>query len=198
MTVFKEVYEVVGAKALKAARAHKAAQAAAFAAQWEVAKSFGAEGFRPGYGGKIKTLLFKADTGLPLPPGFKRVGSDRGRIECAPVRNTREGKAAGAKLYGVPAREDCGAFANTFDWKGRSPMSTAANGGRLIHYASGVAVSFPKERFFLTYPRELKDGWAPPKGLKLVRESDMLRALEDHNAEVQRREKRSSKKEKMA
>lgn len=197
MTVFKEVYEAVGATALKAARAHKAAQAAAFDAQWDVAKSFGAEGFRPGHGGKIKTLLFKADTGLPLPPGFKRVGSDRGRIECAPVRNTREGKAAGAKLYGVPAREDWGAFANTFDWKGRSPISMS-NDRCFISHASGVAVSFPKERFFLTYPRELKDGWKAPKGLKLVRESDMLRAVEDHNAEVQRREKRSSKKEKVA
>lgn len=190
MTVYKEVYEVVGAKTLAAARAFKAARIAAFDAQWKIARALGADGFRPGHGGGIKTLLFKADTGIPLPPGFKRIGSDRWRVECATVRNTKAGKEAGAKLAAAPKRENWSAFANTFDWKGRSPMSTASNGRVIIHFASGVEVGFPRERFFVTFPRELKDGWKPPKGIKLVRESDMLRAIEDHTAEVGRRDKR--------
>lgn len=182
MTVFKEFYEVVGEEAFARAQAHKAAQKRAFDEQWKIVHALGAEGFRPGNGGGVKSLLFtKAN---PLPDGFRKIGTDRGRIEAQPARNTKAGKRTATELAKAPKVEDWGAFANTFGWKGRSPMSTGIGGRGIIHFCAGVAIGFPKERFFLQFPRELKDGWKPLDGIVLVRESDMLRAIENHNAIV--------------
>lgn len=179
MAVFKEVYEVTGSDELKRARAFAAKRDAAHKTQWEVVRSFGAEGYRPGYGGRIKSLLFAKTAEVPA--GLRKVGTDQGRIEYQPSLNTKAGKAIQATLSAAPIVEDWGRFANEFDWKGRSPMDGQRG---LIYHASGVQVLRPRQRFFLTYPRELKDGWKAPKGLTLVRESDMLRAIEDHNNSV--------------
>lgn len=183
MGVFKEVYEVIGAAAKKAARAHASGREAALAAQWKLVQSLGAEGFRPGHGGCIKSLLFAQ--GAMVPPGLRKIGTDKGRNEFRPSGNTKAGKELNKLLWAAPRVEGWGAFADTFGWKGRSPIST--EGGRgVIYFCAGVHVKKPRERFFLTYPRELKDGWKPPTGLKLVRESDMMRAIEDHNAAIKR------------
>lgn len=181
MTVFKETYEVTGAPTLKLAREFAAKRTAALDAQWALVKALGASGFRPGYRGVIKSLLF--DVGSEIPTGLRNIRQDGKKLEYEPSRNTKSGKAIEARISASPRVEGWGEFANTFGWKGRSPMDSVGGRG-VIYFAAGIHILKPRERFFLTYPRELKDGWNPPAGLKLVRESDMLRAIEDHNAAV--------------
>lgn len=186
-TVFKEHYEVVGAAEKKLALAHAAARTAAYDAQWALVKSLGAEGFRPGHGGEIKSLLYPKDA-KNLPAGLRKVGYDQGRVEYQPSLGSKIGKSLRAKLSEAPRVSSWQAFADQFGWKGRSLIGEGSGSrtGFVIYHCGGVHVRKPKERFFLIYPRELKDGWKPPKGLKLVRESDMLRAIEDHNARVKK------------
>lgn len=182
MTVFKEYYEIVGADMLAKAQAFDTARGETQAEQWALVKKLGGGGYRPGGGGGISTIFFAK--GSPMPKGYRKVGSDGGQVECKPVRNTKLGKEICAAIQAAPRIRDWGAFADEFcGWKGRSPMDTKAGRG-FIYHATGVAVARPQKRFFLQLPRELKDGWTPPEGIKEVRESDMLRAIEDHNAAV--------------
>jgi hypothetical protein len=183
--VFKEYYEVTG-KSKKAAQAFAAERAAALEAQWAIVKSFGADGFRPGHGGGIKSLMFEPDTGKKIPEGLRRIGrAEQGRIEFEPVRNTKAGKAVVAKLAEAPVVKDWGKFADTFGWKGRMPMGPSAGSrtGMAIYSCQGIRVVLPRERIIVIYPRQLKDGWKPEAypDLKPIRESDMLRAIEKHN-----------------
>lgn len=183
MTVFKEYYEVTGADELAKARVFAAAQSAAWDAQWALVKELGGEGFRPGHAGGLKSVLFAK--GKTRPEGWRKTGTDRGRDECVPALNTKAGKGLRTRMAAVARVEDWGQFANTFGWKGRSPMDGAKG---MIYFCSGVRVVKPRERLFLTYPRVLKDGWTAPAGLTEVRESDMLRAIEDHNAAIKTKE----------
>ena len=180
MTVFKEHYEITGAAARKKAEAFTARQQAARDAHWAILNDLGAKGYRPSYYGGIKSIMFEKDK---VPSTFRRIGWDKGLAECVPLLKSKAGKGIAARLKAAPQIEDWRKFADEFGWKGRSPMST--EGGRgCIYFASGVRVVKPKVRYFLQFPRTLKDGWTPPAGLKLVRESDMLRAIEDHNVIV--------------
>lgn len=184
MAVFREYYEVVGA-AKKRAMQFAEEQRSALKAQWALVQSLGAVAFRPGQGGSIKSLMY--DPKATVPAGLRKLGrAEQGNIEYMPARNIAAGKAIAKTLASAPSVKDWGAFANTFGWKGRSPISTW-DGRSFVCFCTGVHVSKPRDRFFLQYPRELKDGWTPPAGLKLVRESDMLRAIEDHNAAVNKK-----------
>jgi hypothetical protein len=186
MTVFREVYEIVGASEKKRAQVFITKQTASLNAQWDVCRALGAKAFRPSHDGTMRSLLFAPPLKVRL--GLRRIGTDRGHIEYQPSLNTKAGRAIAKQLAEAPRVESLREFANTFDWHGRSPMSTE-HGRGIIYFCAGVHVRKPKERFFVTFPRELKDGWKAPKGLKLVRESDMLRAIEDHNALVAKRKK---------
>jgi hypothetical protein len=181
MTVFKEYFEVTGKADLERAHAFAAARTAAWDAQWALVQSLGGDGFRPGHGGGIKSLLFKK--GAARPEGWRKTGTDQGRDECVPARNTKAGKEIVKQLAALPKVESWARFADTFGWNGRSPMGS--DGGRgVIYFCTGIHVRKPKDRFFVWYPRELKDGWKAPEGLTEVRESDMLRAVEDHNQAI--------------
>jgi hypothetical protein len=184
MAVFKEYYEVVGA-AKKRAMEFARERDVALRAQWKLVQSLGAVAFRPGQGGSIKTLLY--DPKADVPAGLRKLGrAEKGNIEYAPKLSIAAGKEIARTLASAPSVKDWGHFANSFGWKGRSPVSNEGGRGR-IHFTSGVHVIKSRDRFFLQYPRELKDGWRPPEDLKLVRESDMLRAIEDHNAIVNKK-----------
>lgn len=180
MTIFKEFYEVTGV-AKKRAKAFAAERQRATAAQWKLVTSLKAKGYRPGPSGGIRSLFFVE--GAWRPDGLRKTGRDMGCIEFEPCLNVKAGKELRARLDAAPRVPSWRAFADTFGWKGRSPMASEEGRGR-IYFCGGVRVVKPRERFFLTFPRELKDGWKPPSGLKLVRESEMLRAIEDHNIAV--------------
>ena len=190
MAVYREYYEVVGADLLKKARCWALKRKLALDCQWEIVKRLGGEGFRPGHGGGISTVMFSGNL-RTLPTGWRQIGNDKGRRECKPVLNIKAGKEAKALLSQAPRVLDWGQFADThLNWKGRSPMKESG-GHMMICFASGVHVRHPKERFFIQVPRDTKDRWTPPKGLNEVRESDMLRAVEDHNAYVDRKKKKA-------
>lgn len=178
--MFIEVYELTG-EAKKAAQKFVADNKAVVSAQWKIIEAIGAAGFRPSHDGGISTVYFKKDAKPTV--GYRTVGKDGDQVECKPSMNTGAGKAAARSLVAAPKTTSWRTFANQFGWKGRSPFGTK-NGRGIIYFATGVSVAKPKERFFVTYPRQLKDGWVAPAGLILKRESDMLRAIEDHNAYV--------------
>lgn len=196
-TVFKEYYEITSAAAKKLARDHAAKQQKARDAHWNLIREYKADGYRPTHDGRVKTLLFapQPDAKIPrnVPPGMRYVGKDvvegKVRLEYAPSKNTTAGRALAKRFAEVDRIESWSAFADAFGKFGdRSPIGEG--GGRtgfVIYHCHGVHVRKPRERFFLVYPRELKDKWTPPKGVTLVRESDMLRAIEDHNAAVKKR-----------
>jgi len=201
VTVFKEYYEMTGAAALKLARAHADKQQKARDAHWKLINELKADGYRPSHEGRIKTLLFAPPSGAnaksAVPPGMRYVGKDvvdgKIRLEYAPARNTKSGRELAKKFSEVDRIESWSSFADAFGkFEGRSPIGEGSGSrtGFLIYHCHGVHVRKPRERFFLVYPRELKDKWKAPPGLKLVRESDMLRAIEDHNAVVDRKKKK--------
>lgn len=181
--VFKEHYEITGKDALAKARAFIARRQAAHDAHWKLVKELKAEGYRPGHSGDIRSIMFHKDK---IPHLFRRIGWDQGHAECVPLLKSKAGKELAARIKAVPKIESWRVFVDEFGWNGRSPMGESSGGrlGMCIYYGTGVRVSKPKERYFLQLPRTLKDGWKMPKGLKLVRESTMLMALEDHNAAV--------------
>jgi hypothetical protein len=198
MTVFKEYYEITGAAGIKLARAHAAKQQAACDAHWKLVKEFKADGYRPSHEGRVKTLLFtpQLDAKLPrvVPPGMRYVGKDvvdgKIRLEYVPSRNTKSGSELAKKFAEVDRIESWSSFADAFGkFEGRSPIGEGSGSrtGFVIYHCHGIHVRKPRERFFLVYPRELKDKWRPPKGVKLVRESDMLRAIEDYNAAAKKK-----------
>lgn len=184
-TMYKEVYEITGSAAKKKAEAFSARQQAARDAHWKIINDVGGEGYRPSYYGGIKSIMFAKDK---VPPTFRRTGWDKGLAECVPLLKSKAGKELAERFKAAPKIEDFRSFADEFGWKGRSPMGT--DGGRgCIYFATGVSVRHPRVRYFLQFPRTLKDGWKAPPGLKLVRESDMLRAIEDHNAAAKKAKK---------
>jgi hypothetical protein len=175
--IFHEVYEVVGPDKKRAEIFAKNRDTAHFA-QWQLVDRYGAAGFRPGPMGTIKSLIFDQKQSTS---GFRYVGRDGKRFEYSPHRGNTAGKKLAAELSAAPRVETWGEFANTFNWKGRSPIDGAA--GKIYH-CTGVHVAKPRSRFFMKYPRELKDKWKAPSGLRLIRESTMIRAIEDHNATI--------------
>lgn len=211
--VFKEFYEIVGAAERGWALAFALGIETAHHMQFKVARSLGAEGYRPGPGGMLKSLLFPLKKLTPLdipktikepwalykaavpPAGFRKVAFEDGRVECEPVRNTKIGKEMAAKLATPPKIPNWRTFADEFGWNGRSPMGAGSGSrtGFCIFYAGVTHINNPREWFFLQLPRQLKDGWKKPPGLKLVRESEVLRAIEDHN-EIARKKRDKKKK----
>jgi len=200
VTIFKEHYEITGAAALKQARAHAAKQQSARDAHWKLIREFKADGYRPTHGGAVKTLMFAPQLNIKLPqnvpPGMRYVGKDvvegKVRLEYAPSKNTKAGRELAKRFAEVDRIESWSAFADAFGkFDGRSPIGEGGSRtGFVIYHCHGVHVRKPRERFFLIYPRELKDKWKAPPGLKLIRESDMLRAIEDHNAAVKKKAKK--------
>lgn len=181
--VFKEHYEITGTDALAKARAFETEREKAFEAHWALVKDLGGVGFRPDHGGQIKSVMFKNVNGK-TPSGWRKIGTENGNLECAPARNTAAGRALTKKMALVMRNPSWRTFADGFGWEGRSPMAQSSGRrlGMLIYFGGGLSIDMPRKRFFLIFPRTLDDGWVAPQGLTQIRESEMLRAIEDHNA----------------
>jgi hypothetical protein len=178
-TVFVTTYEVTGA--LDVARAHYAAIDAAIRKQWAFISDVNGIGFRPDSKGGIRSVLFH-----DLPPGWRKIGTEKGDIEAVPHKGSNLGKVAATKLSELPRAPQPHDLASAF---GYNPPHFAIDNGR-IYFATDCIVTFPSERIFLRLPRFVDDGFMPDEDrLRAIPESEFMTAIEAHNAEAKRKRK---------
>jgi hypothetical protein len=178
--VYVTTYEIVGEGAERAA-AYYAEIDSARAAHWLFAESVGGVGFRPCHNGGIRSVLFDAAT----PTGWRKTGRSKGKIEAVPNRGTKAGKAAAAQMADLPAVPRPDALAKLF---GYSPNELAMDSDRgVIYFPTEMRVAHPAPRSFLRLPRFDGDGFTPDEAvLRALPESELMKAVEDHNAEAKR------------
>ena len=178
-SVFVTTYEVTPA-GLPIIEAHNAAVKAWKEAGWLLAEELGGEGFQPGWSG-IRAILFRGEA----PEGWRVLERDprnRELFRCVPRRSTKKGKELARRLADagtMPKGED---VAPLFGW---SPNQMAMS-GTTIYFPTTLSVDFPAPRHFVRLPRFAEDGWEGHGGLSAVPESEFMRAIEIHNAEVAR------------
>jgi|GEM_PF-2220643 len=174
--VFVTTYEVIGA--LELAHAHYAAVDAAKASQWAYVEELGGSGFRPSHSGGMRSIFFES-----VPAGWRKIGSDNGKIEALPLKSTKIGKAAAAKIASLNSAPLPHDLASSY---GYNPPHFAIDGGK-IYFASELRVTFPADRIFLRLPRFAEDGFEPNEAhLRALPESEFMAAIEAHNAEAKR------------
>lgn len=174
--IFVTTYEMLGSAA-EAAEKHFASIREARAEWWALAKKYGARGFRPGhYGAPPMALIFE---GKDPPAGFRYWGRpDANTVECKPHKATKVGRAAAADLAALKRTRSDADLAADFGW------TEWPTNGRTLFYATCSEVALPTKRYFLRLPRFADDGWTASEGLKEIPESELMRAIEDHNAAV--------------
>lgn len=185
--VFVTTYELIG-RAVEKAKAFYAEADAARDAQWAWAESLGGSGFRPSHDGGVRTVFFTGE----LPTGWRSVGRERGKTEAAPRRSTKSGKAADEAMAALPKAPRPNRLAAAV---GYSPNEMAMDGDRgVIYFPTELHVSQPTDRYFVRLPRFERDGFTPDeRELRAIPESELMKALEDHNAEAKRlREKQAA------
>lgn len=178
MNIYVTTYEVIGGH--EVAEAHFAAIDAAQQEHWAFATEMGGCGFRPNSDGGVRSVFFDE-----LPSGWRKVGTDRGKIEACPRRSTQTGKLAEQAMRALLRCPDAGSLARSF---GYSPSELAIDGSRgVIYFPTVMRTEHPVQRTFLRLPRFAKDGFEPdPAMLRALPESEFMAALEAHNAEARR------------
>lgn len=171
--VFKVPYEIVGA-GIPIAEKFYAEIDAAMKDRWEFITSLGADGYRPGWQGTIRSLLFKE-----VPDGWRKIGTDQGRAECIPHKGSKAGKEIARRIADAPRVTPENDLAYLFGWEGRSPFD-----GRLLYHAAVTKMEFPRVRYLMRIPREANDGFVPPDTLVEIKQSEYAKAFEDHNEAV--------------
>jgi hypothetical protein len=177
--VYVTTYEIIGSGLAKAAQYYADADAAQ-AKHWEHVEAVGGEGMRPDHNGGLRSVFFKE-----LPAGWREIARQSGKMEAVPRRGTKAGKAAQEALDALPRIPRPCALASAL---GYNPAEMALDGERgVIYFPTELRVSFPAQRFFIRLPRFEKDGFTPDDAeLKAVPESELMKAVEDHNAEAAR------------
>jgi hypothetical protein len=180
VSVYVTTYEVIG-EGLAKADAYYAQADAARQAHWDWAESIGGSGIRPDHNGGLRSVFFDGDT----PKGWRKVGKQQGKIEAVPNRGTKSGKEAERQMQALDRIPNPDVLAAAF---GYAPNELAIDGNRgVIYFPTELRVSFPQARTFLRLPRFAKDGFTPDESeLRAVPESEMMKAVEDHNAEARR------------
>lgn len=174
--VFVTTYEVIGA--LELAHAHYDAVDAARAAQWDFVNELGGEGYRPSHNGGLRSVFF-----TEIPIGWRKIGTDKGKIEAVPSKGTKAGKAAAQRISGLPSAPSASDLAASY---GYNPPHFAISGGT-IYFPTELFLKFPQERIFLRLPRFAEDGFEPNEAhLRALPESEFMAAIEAHNAEAKR------------
>jgi hypothetical protein len=178
--IYVTTYEIVG-EGLVRASAHYAAIDQAKKAHWQFAESVGGAGFRPDHNGGVRSVLFDGE----LPTGWRNIGRDRGKIEAVPRLSTKAGKAASIAMRGLPRAPQPQALAALFCY---SPSTFAMDPDRgTIYFPTELRTGHPAPRSFLRLPRFEGDGFTPDETvLRALAESDLMKAVEDHNAEAKR------------
>lgn len=184
--VFVTTYELVG-DAVQIGVDHYAAVEAARTAGFALAKQFGAEGFRPTRrGGHPLSMFFRGD----LPTGWRKIGRADGLTEARPNKGTKAGKAAQAQMQACASAPEDTALASAL---GYNPSEIAMDTNRgVIYFPTSLRVDHPSARYFVRIPRFDRDDFKPDKSrLRAIPESELMRALEEHNAEVLRQNERA-------
>lgn len=141
-------------------------------AQFAVARELGANGFRPSRNGTIKSLMFST-----LPAGFRRIGSESGRVEAVPLMSTKIGKAAAAKLKEAPVAQSVEKLPELFGFN----RGWIIEGDGRVYFATSGRVTLPQPRYFLLIPRKPDDKYVPPETLREMLYSDYEGAFHEHN-----------------
>jgi hypothetical protein len=186
-SVYVTTYEIVG-DGLEIAERHYAAVDAAIQAHWDWAESIGGSGIRPAHDGGLRSVFFDSE----LPKGWRAIGSSKGKTEAVPRRGTKTGKEAEAAMNALPRAPRPADLAAAL---GYNPSEMAIDSERgTIYFPTELRVSHPAPRIFVRLPRFAKDGFTPDESkLLAVAESELMRAIEDHNAEAKRvREKEAA------
>jgi hypothetical protein len=178
--VYTTTYEIVG-DGLAKAEAHYAKSAQAWQAHWDWAESIGGSGIRPDHSGGLRSVFFDGDP----PKGWRKIGSQSGKTEAVPNRGTKSGKAAEEAMRSLPRAPRPDELAAAF---GYSPNELAVdcNAG-VIYFPTELRVTHPAPRTFLRLPRFDRDGFTPNEAeLRAIPESELMKAVEDHNDEAKR------------
>lgn len=187
-------YEATGTRAMRLFKAHFDQRAKARRAIFSmVRRLFGAETYRPNsHDGKVWTLVYKALR--PIPAGLRQLNKAERRklvldrvkyVEVVPD-NTTAGRAIRDKLDAVEGLAPAGVFlAKAFKWGGERVMKVIneSRGTCVIMIPWVQHLSLPYDRYFARAAYTKKKGRI--EGLTEIRESDYVRALEDHNMAVE-------------
>jgi hypothetical protein len=136
----------------------------------------------------MQSLFF---TGPKAPMGYRKIRSEEGRIECVPSKTTEAGKAAEMAIRELGRPPQACDLAEKFGWNNLKPVMDY----RSIHWPSFLEIDFPDKRYFLGLPRQQGDGWIMPDSLKAIPESEVIEAIETHNAELRQRKDCVAQKE---
>lgn len=173
--VHRIYYEVVG-DGLKIADAHYAKVRERNEAAFELAKRYGAEGFRPNHQKGLRHLIFPTSE---VPAGFRFAQREQaGRVSATPDKRTEVGKRAAAEMADMeiaPNGEDLAADLGY-------AVASLPMDGRSVFWPVAYRLLRPVERIFLDIPRSTDDGWTVPPHLIEVPASTFMLALEQHNA----------------
>jgi hypothetical protein len=176
--VYVTTYEVVGAGLAKA-DTYYALVDEARQAHWDWAESIGGSGIRPDHSGGLRSVFFDGD----LPKGWRRSGGQQGKTEAVPNRGTKSGKEAERQMQALPRTPRPDELAAAFGYR---PNEMAMD-GTAIYFPTEMRVAFPMPRTFVRLPRFERDSFTPNEAeLRAVPESELMKAVEDHNEEARR------------
>lgn len=183
--IVKIHYEIVRA-GLEISTAHFEECAAAKRAHWQFVDEVGGSGLRPTGHGGLRSVFFKT-----LPPNWRKIGSRDQLIEAIPSKTSATGKALAKQIAELPQAPEPSILAGKL---GYGPNQLVIDGDRgIIYFPTAVELTFPTKRHWLRIPRTLDDGFEPdPAILAECRESEFMRAVEDHNAEARRQQEQAA------
>ena len=174
--VFVTTYEVIGK--FEATDDHYDAIKHARLLQCDFITDVGGVGFRPSHDGGLRSVMFET-----LPPGWRQIGMDKGKIEALPLKSTKIGKEMVAQIDALPKAPRATDLAARF---GYNPKEFAIDGGT-IYFPTELKITFPTKRIFLRLPRFTGDDFEPNEAhLRAIPESEFMAAIEAHNAEAKR------------
>lgn len=150
---------------------------------FEVARAFGAKGFRPyPERGGIQSLIFPLDT--PLPTGWIEAGRSVQGVEARPRRKSKAEKTLleACRVEGVNRtthRTPADLVAQLGYSRGDFVIS-----GFSIHFPTATRLLLPSPRYLVQVPAYQDEGVQLMAGCIEIRESQYLAAYEAHNDAV--------------
>ena len=180
MSVYITTFEIVG-EGLELADYFDLKKQEARLAQWKFVSEVGGKGYLPdSWTGGLRSVLFDGDP----PKGWRRnKRTHKGLIEAVPRKTTKIGKSLLDKIAALPRKPLATQLAAEL---GYNPESFAIH-GTSIYFPTELRVTHPQIRHFLRLPLSPEDGFqADPAFLKAIPESELMKAVEDHNAEANR------------
>lgn len=177
--IYKTHYEVIG-KGLEISLAHFAKIEEARKAHWKFVEEVGGKGLRQHRQGGLRSVFFAA-----TPIGWRKIGKHGDNIEAVPSKGTVMGKAIAKRIDDLPRAPEPHVLAGKL---GYNPSSMAIDLERgVICFPVAFEITWPEKRHFLRLPRTSDDGFEPDETiLREIRESEVMRIVEDHNAEARR------------